>query len=35
MFLIKIGALPAEQPYVIIRKWGSIIYITSVLLLNL
>lgn len=35
LFLIKIGALPAEEPYVEIRKWGSITYFTIILILNI
>lgn len=34
LFLIKIGALPAEEPYVWLRKVGSIIYFSSILLVN-
>lgn len=33
-FMIKIGALPAEEPYVLLRKLGSIVYFRSILLLN-
>lgn len=35
IYLIKIGALPAEEPYVWLSKIGSIIYFSSILLLNL
>lgn len=35
LFLMKIGALPAEEPYVEMRKWGSIVYFSSILLINL
>lgn len=35
LYLIKIGALPAEEPYVEIRKWGAISYFTTLLLINL
>lgn len=35
IFLIKIGSLPAEEPYVEIRKWGSMAYFSSILLINL
>lgn len=35
LFLIKIGALPAEEPYVEIRKWGSMLYFSSILIINL
>lgn len=35
IFLIKIGALPAEEPFVEIRKWGSLTYFTSIILINL
>lgn len=35
IFLIKIGALPAEEPYVQIRKVGAIIYFSSILILNI
>lgn len=35
LFLIKIGALPAEEPYVEMSKWGSLIYFSSLLLINL
>lgn len=35
LFLIKIGALPAEEPFVELRKWGSIAYFTSILIINL
>lgn len=34
MFLIKIGALPAEEPYVTIRKWGAIAYFRTILFIN-
>lgn len=35
IFLIKIGAIPAEYPYVEMSKNSAIIYFTSILLLNL
>lgn len=35
LFLIKIGALPAEEPYVEIRKWGAMVYLSSIILVNL
>lgn len=35
LFLIKIGALPAEEPFVILRKVGSILYFCSIILINL
>lgn len=35
LYLIKIGSLPAEDPYVSIRKWGAIVYFSSVLIINL
>lgn len=35
IFLIKIGALPAEEPYVFQRKVGAIVYFSSVFLINL
>lgn len=35
IFLIKIGASPAEEPYILIRKIGAIIYFTSILICNL
>lgn len=35
IFLIKIGALPAEEPYVEIRKVGAMIYFTRILILNI
>lgn len=35
LFLIIIGALPAEEPYVEIRKWGAILYFRSILILNI
>lgn len=35
LYLMKIGALPAEEPYVEMRKIGSIFYFSSILLLNL
>lgn len=35
VFLIKIGALPAEEPYVFIRKLGAIRYFSLITLINL
>lgn len=35
LFLTKIGSLPAEEPYILIRKISSIVYFTSILILNL
>lgn len=35
IFLIKIGALPAEEPFVEIRKWGALVYFSSVIIINL
>lgn len=35
IFLIKLGALPAEEPYVFIRKVGAIIYFTIISIINL
>lgn len=35
LFLIKIGALPAEEPFVSIGKLGSLIYFRRILLINL
>lgn len=35
LFLIKIGALPAEEPYIQIRKWGATTYFSSILILNM
>lgn len=34
LFLIKIGALPAEEPFVLIRKVGAIIYFSLILIIN-
>jgi ubiquinol-cytochrome c reductase cytochrome b subunit len=34
-FLIKIGALPAEEPYVTMRKWGALTYFRTILTLRL
>lgn len=34
LLLIKIGALPAEEPYVMVRQAASIIYFATILLLN-
>lgn len=34
IFLIKIGALPAEEPYITLRKWGAISYFTFILTIN-
>lgn len=33
-FLIKIGALPAEEPYVLLRKVVAIIYLSRIILIN-
>lgn len=35
LFLINMGALPAEEPYVIIRKIGAIRYFARVFILNI
>lgn len=35
LFLIKIGSLPAEEPYINIRKIRTLIYFNSILILNL
>lgn len=35
IFLIKIGALPAEEPFVEMRKWGALIYFSTILFINL
>ena len=35
LFLIKIGALPAEDPYVFLGKVGTMIYFRSIMLVNL
>lgn len=35
IFLIKIGAMPAEEPYVELSKIGTMIYFSSILLFNL
>lgn len=35
LFLIKIGSLPAEEPYVLLSKLGGIAYFFSILTLNL
>lgn len=35
IFLMKIGALPAEEPYVEISKAGALIYFSSILILNI
>lgn len=35
IYLIKIGALPAEEPYVILGKVGTIFYFSRIMLLNL
>lgn len=35
MFLMKIGALPAEEPYVFLGKIGTIFYFTRIMLINL
>lgn len=35
LFLIKIGALPAEEPYVNMSKWGAIFYFRTIIIINL
>lgn len=35
LFLIKIGALPAEDPYILIRKFGAFIYFSSIIAVGL
>lgn len=35
IFIIKIGALPAEDPYTFLGKIGSIVYLSSILVLNI
>lgn len=35
LFLIKMGALPAEEPYVEIRKWGALFYFSTIIIINL
>lgn len=35
IFLIKIGALPAEEPYVFLRKVGAILYFRRIIALNI
>lgn len=35
LFLIKIGALPAEDPYVDMRKIGTILYFSSIFVMNI
>lgn len=35
IFLIKIGALPAEEPYVALRKIGRIIYFSTIITINI
>lgn len=35
IFLIKIGSLPAEEPFVSMSKWASIVYFTSILVINI
>lgn len=35
LYLMKIGALPAEEPYVNLRKWGSILYFARILIINM
>jgi ubiquinol-cytochrome c reductase cytochrome b subunit len=35
IFLIKMGALPAEEPYVEMRKWGSLVYFASIIIINI
>lgn len=33
-FLIKMGAMPAEEPYILLRKVFSVVYFSSIILLN-
>lgn len=35
LFLMKIGALPAEEPYVFLGQLGTIVYFSSIILINL
>lgn len=35
LFIIKLGALPAEEPYILIGQVGAIIYFTSIIILNI
>lgn len=35
LFLIKIGSMPAEEPFIFLRKMFSIIYFSSILMINL
>lgn len=35
LFLIKIGALPAEEPYVFLGQLGTIFYFSSIIVINL
>lgn len=35
LFLIKMGAIPAEEPYVRLRQVSSVIYLTRIILINL
>lgn len=35
VFLIKIGAIPAEEPFVIISKSGAIVYFSTILIINI
>lgn len=35
IFLIKMGALPAEDPYIQMRKWGAIAYFRTIFLVNM
>lgn len=35
LFMIKIGALPAEEPYVSLSSWGALTYFSTILLVNI
>lgn len=35
IYIIKLGAIPAEEPYVIIRKIGTLIYFRRIIIINL